>query len=198
MDVLIVSQSLAANQLRRSGVNFFKADGTIGATGVILDRFLRKFGRTVHPPNTVVLSNGNVISRREEGLRSVYNTEIAQCYPGKALGKSGDRRPTPIELTTCTNQGFLLEELQIVNPKLVLLMGSASFEGFYENMLGLTPSCGLTQEIDNIVKNWEIPNLCVSGTTIKVLPIQHASGANPRFSKMANDPLLIDLIRGAL
>jgi uracil-DNA glycosylase len=198
MDVLIVSQSLAANQLRRSGVNFFKADGTIGATGLILDRFLRKFGRTVYPPNAVVLSNGNVISRREEELRSVYNTEIAQCYPGKAPGKNGDRCPTPIELSTCTAQGFLLEELQIVDPRLVLLMGSASYKGFYENVVGLIPRRGLTQEINHIVAKMEIPDLCVSGTMLKVLPIQHASGANPRFTKMANDPQLLQLIRGAL
>jgi uracil-DNA glycosylase len=198
MDVLIVSQSLAANQLRRSGVNFFMADGTIGATGLILHRFLRKFGRTVYPPSGVVLSNGNVISRREEGFRSVYNTEIAQCYPGKALGKNGHRRPTPIELSACTKQGFLLEELQIVNPRLVLLMGSASYEGFYENVLRLIPRRGLTQEIENIVAKMEIPDFCVSGRMLKVLPIQHASGANPRFAKMANDPLLMQLIRGAL
>ena len=198
MDVLIVSQSLAANQLRRSGVNFFMADGTIGANGLILDRFLRKFGRTVYPPNVVVLSNGNVISRREEGLTSVYNTEIAQCYPGKALGKNGDRRPTPVELSTCTRQGFLLEEIRIVNPRLVLLMGSVSYEGFHENVLGRVPKCGLTQEIENIIAKMEIPDLCVSGRMLKVLPIQHASGANPRFAKMANDPLLMQLIRGAL
>jgi uracil-DNA glycosylase len=198
MDVLIISQSLAENQLRRSGVNFFKANGEIGSTGLILDRFLRKFGRTVYPPNAVTLSSGNAISRREEGLRSIYNTEIAQCYPGKAIGKGGDRRPSSIELSTCTSQGFLLAEIQIVEPKLVLLMGSASYEGFYENVLKLNPSSNLTQAIENIVAKMEIPIYAVSGIRLKVLPIQHASGANPRFAKMAQDSRLIQLIRGSL
>lgn len=198
MDVMIISQSLAENQLRKSGVNFFKANGTIGSTGLILERFLKKFGRTVFPPRSVVLSNGYTVSQREEGLKSIYNSEITQCYPGKAIGKSGDRRPSSVELSTCTTQGFLVSEIKLIKPKLVLLMGSASYKGFYENVLKLTPQHGLTQEIETIVLNREIPAYSIHGVRLRVLPIQHASGANPRFAKMAQDLRLIEMIQGVL
>jgi hypothetical protein len=39
--VFILSQALAEKQLRYSGVNFFKNDGTVGDTGRILEKFFK-------------------------------------------------------------------------------------------------------------------------------------------------------------
>ena len=75
-DVFIISQALAESQLRRSGVNFFSAMGTVGNTGGNLEKFLNRLDRTIYPPVEVSISENVKISKRQEGLISVYNTEI--------------------------------------------------------------------------------------------------------------------------
>lgn len=106
-DVFIISQSLAANQVRRSGVNFFQSDGRLGSTGNNLERFLNRFGRTVYPCREVRVSSGDAIPECDSSYLPVYNTEIAQCYPGKRTGVKGDRPPDGEEIDTCLKQGFL-------------------------------------------------------------------------------------------
>jgi hypothetical protein len=103
MDVFIVSQALAEGQLRQSGVNFFTAEGGLGSTGRNLETFLNQFHRTVYPPREVRLASGVVIPPASAPLRSVYNTELTQCFPGK--GSTGtDRAPTATEIATCLRQ----------------------------------------------------------------------------------------------
>jgi len=60
-DVFIVSQSLAAGQLRKSGVNFFDEKGVLGNTGKNLEKFLNLFSRTVFPPVSVKISENVLI-----------------------------------------------------------------------------------------------------------------------------------------
>jgi len=107
-DVFIISQTLAANQLRKSGVNFFQADGHLGNTGASLERFLKNFRRTVYTPRQVTTSSQVIIPKCKPGYNAVYNTEIAQCYPGKNIDGSGDRVPQGQELQRCISKGFLI------------------------------------------------------------------------------------------
>lgn len=195
-DVFIISQALAENQLRVSGVNFFNKSGSLGNTGINLEKFLNKFNRTAYPFSEITLSNGVVIPKCKQEFKSVYNTEIAQCYPGK--DKKGDRKPNKEEINTCIKQNFLLEEIEIIRPKLLLLMGKLSRDNFFEHVLKERYPESLTKHIESIVEG-DIPlkNLN-NGIIISVLPIQHASGANPEFSKMLKNDKLIDLIKKLL
>ena len=183
-DVFILSQSLAESQLRRSGVNFFNEKGTLGNTGRNLEKFLNRFNRTVYPPKEIRLLNGSIIPKRKTGYYSVYNTEIAQCYPGKKT--KGDRVPNSIELSNCINQKFLLDEISLIRPKLLLLMGRLSRDTFYRNILRERTIQPFSEEVS---KGHAIERILPNEYRIKILPIQHASGANPNFGRMLSSGL---------
>jgi uracil-DNA glycosylase len=197
-DVFIISQALAANQLRKSGVNFFQADGHLGNTGTILEKFLNKFQRTVFPQREVTISSNVMIPGCSLGYIAVYNTEIAQCYPGKTSDGTGDRAPDSQELQRCVNSGFLIKELELIRPKLLLLMGKTSRDTFFDYVIKTGYPKSLTEHIQSIVRNGELPWFTLGNFGFHLLPIQHASGANPRFHSMLNDTKLIKLIGKAL
>jgi uracil-DNA glycosylase len=195
-DVFIISESLAERQLRKSGVNFFQADGELGDTGRNLEKFLRKFKRTVYPPSEVSLPSGVVIPKADDGFVPVYNTESAQCFPGKVNGIKRD--PTDFEIETCWKQDFLIEEIRSLEPVLLLLMGRKSRDAFFRFALEQKYPPSLTEHIRKIVESGKIPVYKIGSADIYVLPIQHASGANPSFFKMLDDEKIICLIRNVL
>lgn len=196
--VFILSQALAEKQLRFSGVNFFKEDGKVGDTGRLLEKFLNQFSQTIFPPKEIELSNGNVIpSKENKDYTTVYNTEITQCYPGKAESK-GDRIPDKEEIERCINTNFLFSEINIIKPKLMLLMGKISTQTFFEQVLKKPNKFSLTYLIDQIIIDNNIPEVEIFGNKIAYLPIQHASGLNPNFQKMCTNEKLITLINNYL
>jgi uracil-DNA glycosylase len=197
-DVFIISQTLAENQLRKSGVNFFQADGSLGITGARLERFLNKFNRTVYPLQGVKISGNVTIRGCTPEYKTVYNSEIAQCYPGKNKAKKGDRKPDCEEILNCKNKGFLNNEIIMIKPRLLLLMGKTSRDNFFEYFLEQHFPPSLSDHISEIVHNGTIPTFSVNELSLYVLPIQHASGANPRFQEMINDNKLVELITEAL
>jgi uracil-DNA glycosylase len=197
-DVFIISQTLAANQLRKSGVNFFQADGHLGNTGKSLEGFLNSFQRTVYPQQEVTISSSVTIPKCNPRYSTVYNTEIAQCYPGKNGDGSGDRAPANQELQRCIGKGFLIREMELIRPRLLLLMGKASRDTFFNYVLKVRYPQSLTEHIQSIVQNDKLPWFTLRGFSFHVLPIQHASGANPRFRSMLNDNRLIELVKEVL
>lgn len=197
-DVFIVSQTLAESQLRRSGVNFFQANGRLGNTGATLEKFLNKFSRTVYPHQKVTLRDSVTIPKCREGFLSIYNTEIAQCYPGKKSGNKGDRLPTKEEISNCLAKGFLKREIELIKPKLVLLMGKASRDSFFSQVLQASYPESLSEHIAAITVSGAIPQFDIGRIKAHVLPIQHASGANPRFFEMVKNNRLIEIIKEVL
>jgi uracil-DNA glycosylase len=197
-DVFIISQALAANQLRKTGVNFFKSDGRLGTTGNRLEGFLNRFQKTVFPPRNLILDGGSRVPARRYGFFSVYNTEIAQCYPGKDQNKRGDRTPTPFEIRNCQQGGFLVDEIKIIRPRLLLLMGKTSRDAFYDYYLKRNYPKSLTKHLKQIVEERVLPRFIIGDLNVNVLPIQHASGANPGFSTMMADDVLVSMINDAL
>jgi uracil-DNA glycosylase family 4 len=198
-DIFIVSQSLAENQLRRTGVNFFAGDWELGSTGKNLEKYLNRIGRTVYPPIDIRLDNGVSIRKREESFISVYNTEITQCFPGKRKVGKGDRQPNAEEINNCLKKGFLWQEIKILKPKIVMLMGRMSRNIFFRNFVpdNAFPSL-LSEHLAQIVKKGEMPECLLCDHRFRILPIQHASGANPYFQKMSLDPKLTQMIIEAL
>lgn len=108
--------------------------------------------------------------------RHWYVTSIGKCYPGRTPGSSVDRPPSREEIARWTP--FLRDELRLVRPELVLLVG-----GFAHRF-----AFGERARLDALVGRelaWEE----APGASVICLP--HPSGA----STWLNDPAHVDLWR---
>lgn len=198
-DILVISQALAANQLRRSGVNFLLESGKLGPTGRNLEILLNQFGRSVYPYREVRISEGVVIQRCRPDFRPIYNTEIAQCYPGRREDGRKNREPERNEIFNCIGQGFLAKEIELLRTRLLLLMGKSSRDCFYKYFMKRPHPASLSDHISQIVRSRHVPTYVLNETKMSVIPIMHASGINGwRFKKMASNEELIGLIREVL
>jgi uracil-DNA glycosylase len=57
-----------------------------------------------------------------------YITSVTKCFPGKAPSGSGDRRPSRAEVGLCLP--WLKQQLELVRPRLVLLVGTLAIDQF--------------------------------------------------------------------
>ncbi|MGH2382170.1 MAG: uracil-DNA glycosylase [Candidatus Limnocylindria bacterium] len=105
-----------------------------------------------------------------------YVTSIGKCYPGRAPGASVDRPPSRDEIARWTP--YLREELRLVRPELVLLVGGMAHRFAF----------GPAVKLDGLVGHelaWEQ----APGASVLCLP--HPSGA----STWLNDPARVELWR---
>jgi hypothetical protein len=77
-------------------------------------------------------------------------------------------------------------------------MGKESRDSFFDYFLKERYPSSLSDHISAIIDNGKIPVFTIGNLTLHVLPIQHASGANPRFSSMINNNRLVELITEVL
>lgn len=83
--------------------------------GVFLEKYLTQIDYSLDPKN--------------ESKKLVYTTDIVQCFPGKNI-KGGDNKPTPTEILNCKK--WFDMELSLVQPKVLLLLGSSAIKTFYK------------------------------------------------------------------
>ena len=105
-----------------------------------------------------------------------YVTSIGKCYPGRSPGSSVDRPPSREEIARWTP--YLLEELRLVEPEVVLLVGGMAHRFAF----------GAGVRLDELVGRelaWE----AAPGASVLCLP--HPSGA----STWLNVPAHVDLWR---
>ncbi len=102
------------------------------------------------------------------------------------------------EIRNCIDKGFLIKEITMIKPRLLLLMGKASRDSFFHYVLKLPYPPSRSKHILDIVQARKIPEFPVGNLNLHVLPIQHASGANPRFHSMMDNNRLIELIEEVL
>src|ERR1700719_2418465 len=57
----------------------------------------------------------------------VYIANILKCRPDMPKGSFGNRAPTPAEMQTC--RPFLLEQIEIIQPKVLVALGAVAVEG---------------------------------------------------------------------
>ena len=105
-----------------------------------------------------------------------YMTAVTKCYPGKHPNGKGDRKPSRAEQKLC--QPFLVRELALVQPRVLLAVGGLAIETLLGQKLRLSETVGRVFEVDG---------RCV-------LPLPHPSGA----SLWPNRPENQALIRQAL
>ncbi len=58
-----------------------------------------------------------------------YRTAITKCFPGKAIGGVGDRRPSPAEAKLCAP--WLEAELELLRPRVLVLLGTMAIDRFW-------------------------------------------------------------------
>lgn len=100
-----------------------------------------------------------------------YLSSLTRCDPGKNPRGNGDRRPSPAEIALCLP--YLEEELLLVSPRVVLLVGTMAIETFYAHGK-LEDIIGTFQERDGTL--W--------------LPLPHPSGVSRWLNDLAHQQLL--------
>jgi uracil-DNA glycosylase len=105
-----------------------------------------------------------------------YATSVGKCYPGRAPGSSVDRPPSRIEIARWGPT--LLEEVRLVAPRLVLLVGGTAHRFAF----------GPSARLDDLVGR-ELTWDAAPGASVLALP--HPSGA----STWLNDPTRVALWR---
>jgi uracil-DNA glycosylase family 4 len=94
-----------------------------------------------------------------------YLSSLTRCDPGKNPRGNGDRKPSLPEMLLC--RPFLEAELRIVQPKVVLLVGTMAIEAFFDK-----------NTLEKIIGTYQERN------GIFFLPLPHPSGV----SRWLNDP----------
>ncbi len=115
----------------------------------------------------------------------VYLTSLTRCFPGKGKSGNGDRPPSRAEIALCRR--FLDREFQLIQPKVVLLVGKMAIDAFVGKQL-LVDTVGKVFEASG---QWSV----ASGQVAEqhrpyFLPLPHASGVSRWLNVPANQALL--------
>ncbi len=110
----------------------------------------------------------------ENWFRSTqYMTSVTKCYPGRQPSGSGDRVPSRREQELCRT--FLDQEIELVNPQVIIPIGRLAINLFYPKKLKLQEIIGTQVDIQG---RW-------------VIPLPHSSGAS-RWHQSEENRRLID------
>ena len=87
----------------------------VGAAGQLLTRIIQTMG----------------LSRE-----TVYIANILKCRPDMPSGSSGNRKPTPAEMTTCLP--YLQSQIDLIQPKALVALGATAVEGLLGPVGGIS------------------------------------------------------------
>ncbi len=117
----------------------------------------------------------------EETFRSrVYIAAVARCFPGKAKG-GGDRPPDEAETEACSR--WLVEEVELLKPDLLLPVGAAAIE----SVLGHRPKL---KDVVGVVTR-----ATFHGHACEVIPLPHPSGASTWHRMEPGQTLLVQALQ---
>jgi uracil-DNA glycosylase len=128
----------------------------------------------------------------DDHFRSVvYITSVTKCFPGKAASGGGDRRPGAAEVALC--HPWLQGQLALVEPRLVLLVGTLAIEQFMPDR-SLDALVGRLFDGRGSVVAGRSEAAIARASHPLLLPLPHPSGA----SRWLNQPAHRDLLDQAL
>lgn len=78
----------------------------------------------------------------------VYIANILKCRPDTPGQSAGNRKPTPDEMKTCI--AYLQEQIDIIQPKVLVALGATAVEGLLGNTVGITKLRGNWREYRGI------------------------------------------------
>jgi uracil-DNA glycosylase len=112
--------------------------------------------------------------------KHVYLSSLTRCFPGKSPSGNGDRAPSRAEIALCRH--FLLREFELIQPRLVLLVGKMAIDAFLEKR-------PLVDTVGQVFQR----------QALTFLPLPHASGVSRWLNDPANrerlDRALVELAR---
>lgn len=134
-----------------------------------------------------------------------YMTAVTKCYPGKAANGKGDRVPSKAEQALC--RPFLEQEIALVNPRLIILVGGLAIKLLYPTQAKLREVIGtavyfapaaLTHPVNFdysdgqlITDQEQLKAEITQGENGRfVVPLPHPSGASLWPNKPANKALI--------
>lgn len=107
----------------------------------------------------------------EDFRQRIYISALTRCDPGRNPRGGGDRKPSPPEVALC--RPFLLRELELVRPRIILLVGGMAIEAF------LGP-----QRLEEIIGTG------IEQYGVRLLPLPHPSGVSRWLNDAAHQQLL--------
>ena len=107
--------------------------------------------------------------------KHTYLSSLTRCDPGRNPRGGGDRRPSPAEMLLCRT--YLDAEFRLVQPKVVLLVGTMAIEAFFGK-----------GKLEDIIGTY------LERDGMFFLPLPHPSGV----SRWLNDSMHQDLLSVAL
>ncbi len=108
-----------------------------------------------------------------------YMSSVTKCYPGRQPSGSGDRVPSGREQELCLP--FLEQEIELVDPKVIIPIGRLAINLFYPKKLKLMEVIGTQREVKG---RW-------------VIPLPHSSGAS-RWHQIEENRRLINQAIGLI
>jgi len=164
VDLLVLTESLGPSTAKVTGVDFQRIDGSISTTGKRLESFLNTLGYTLY----------------DNTYKHAYCSDIIKCYPKiKNLISIAKK---------CMSKGFLEREIEIIQPKVILLMGRISYDIMY-SLIGCQTGV-IEDEINRLLEGGSPYHF----NGIPLIPMYHPSPANPYFVHM-NTEKMIQLIK---
>jgi uracil-DNA glycosylase len=134
----------------------------------------------------------------EQVRQDFYLSAITKCYPGRVENSSGDRNPTPTERANC--RPFLLREITLIQPKVVILVGSTALKEVYGNNMKLEALIGQPKNMylselygklsNRLAKNFSVSPFD-STAVAEVHHLPHPSGAS-RWLNLPENRVLLD------
>jgi hypothetical protein len=180
----IVAEATGPETVRLSGVNYFRANGKLGVTGIRLDEMLRSVGFTLFPSRRTRLASGAYVdSSPGAGRETAYCTDLCPEFPGRVRRGKGKKiktfilRPSQKRIKAALKNHFLERELDIVRPKVIVLLGSRAYTSFYKHFLSKSNLPSL---------NAAVRDLCSHMGRYEgaaVIPFLHPSRASPSFER---------------
>lgn len=119
-EIVFMAQAPGVCGVRISGVHWNREDGTLTSGGSFLDKHLAVIGHSVNINN--------------KAIPRAYTTNVLHCWTGRDKGGNRDRLPTGDELENCKN--YWQEELKIIKPTIMVLLGAPAIECFSQVISG--------------------------------------------------------------
>jgi len=79
---------------------------------------------------------------------AVYIGNVLKCRPDVPVGTPGNRKPTPEEMQTCIP--WLLDQIEIIQPKVMVALGATALEGLTGGKVSITRLRGQWKEFKGI------------------------------------------------
>lgn len=198
--LFIVSQALARDTQRVSGIPYINQAGALSNTGARLESFLNMIGFTLRPAEAVAIGTGRLVGAAPVGLQQAYNSEIVQCFPGKVADGRGDALPS-LAARRCLEQRFLEREIALVDPSVILLLGTRTAGWFEKTLSGSVRFSGtLSTSLETLCATDTPPAVSLGGKRRHVVRIIHPSGLTTRrFRQLVLDnEALVTMLRRLL